>query len=227
MSYSVPALVAHTSRFIAVSLSVAQRAGELGIAALKVEVVPNFREVGNMDTAAPADPSAVLFVGPDSLHKGRSVLIDAFRRLPAGCARLFLVGSNTPVNIDGVDSFGYMRGAQLWEQYQRASVVVVPSLWPEPCPTVVLEAMAHGRPVVGSCIGGIPDLVEDESSGLLVSPNDPVALADSLWRILTDHDLRHRLGTEARARAERFSTAAVVPRIEDIYASVRRTRVSA
>jgi 2-deoxystreptamine N-acetyl-D-glucosaminyltransferase/2-deoxystreptamine glucosyltransferase len=85
----------------------------------------------------------------------------------------------------------------------------------------VLEAMAHGRPVVGSRIGGIPDLVEDGLSGLLVRPNDPAALADALSRILTDHDLRHRLAAGARARAEQFSTGAVVPRIEKVYAAVR------
>lgn len=227
MGHSVPALIAHTSRFIAVSRSVAQRTAEVGSAAPKIEVVPNFLEIGSMNSTAAADPSELLFVGPDSPHKGRSVLIDAFRRLPSGYARLFLVGSNTSVNVAGVIELGYMRGAALWEQYQRASVVVVPSLCPEACPTVALEAMAHGRPVVGSRIGGIPDLIENEVNGLLVPPNDPVALADSLWRIMNDHDLRLRLGSEARSRSEQFSAAAVIPRIEDIYASVRRTRVSA
>jgi glycosyltransferase involved in cell wall biosynthesis len=227
MSYSVPALAAHTSRFIAVSQSVAKRAAEVGSMASKIEVVPNFLEIDGMNSTVSPDASTLLFVGPDSPHKGRSVLIDAFRRLPSGYARLVLVGSNTSVKIAGVVGLGYMRGAALWEQYQRASVIVVPSLCPEACPTVVLEAMAHGRPVVGSRIGGIPDLIENEANGLLVPPNDPAALADSLWRILTDHDLRLRLGSEARSRSERFSAAAVIPRIEDIYASVRTESVNA
>jgi glycosyltransferase involved in cell wall biosynthesis len=154
-------------------------------------------------------------------------LIDAFQRLPSGCARLLLVGSNTSGNIAGVVGLGYMRGAALWEQYQRASVIVIPSLCPEACPTVALEAMAHGRPVVGSRIGGIPDLIENEVNGLLVPPGDPAALADSLWRILTDHDLRLRLGSGARSRSERFSVAAVIPRIEDIYSSACTESVKA
>jgi glycosyltransferase involved in cell wall biosynthesis len=221
MAHSVPRLVAHTSRFLAVSRSVAQRVAEIGVTAPAVEVVPNFLDIDDVRGDAPADTATVLFVGPDSPHKGRSVLIKAFRRLPSGQARLVLAGSGTPVHTPGVSVLGYLRGAALREQYQRASVVVVPSVWPEPCPTVVLEAMAHGRPVVGSRIGGIPDLVEDGLSGLLVRPNDPAALADALSRILTDHDLRHRLAAGARARAEQFSTGAVVPRIEKVYAAVR------
>jgi glycosyltransferase involved in cell wall biosynthesis len=227
MSYSVPALVEHASRFIAVSRSVAQRTAELGDAASKIEVIPNFLEVGSMNGTVQADPSTLLFVGGDSPHKGRAVLIDAFRQLPSGFARLVLVGSNTSVNMPGVSTLGYMRGAALWEQYQRASVVVVPSLCPEACPTVALEAMAHGRPVVGSRIGGIPDIIEDGRNGLLVPPNDPAALAHNLQRILTDHDLRHRLGSDARSRSKRFSSDAVVPQIEEIYASARKTRAGA
>src|ERR1700735_2254342 len=212
MTQSVPRLAAHTSRFLAVSRSVAQR----------VAVVPTSLARAALPRDAPGDAATILFVGPDSQHKGRSVLINAFRHLPSGRARLVLVGSDTSVDVPGVSTFGYLRDAALREQYQKASVVVVPSVWPEPCPTVVLEAMAHSRPVVGSRIGGIPDLVEDGLSGLLVRPNDPRALADVLLRILTDHDLRQRLARGARARAERFSTAAVVPRIEQVYASIRR-----
>lgn len=227
MRHSVPGLVAHASCFIAVSRSVKRRVAELGINPLTVKVVPNFFDIDNVPLGAPVDPPTILFVGPESLHKGRSVLIAAFCRLPPGRSRLILVGSNTRVNIDGISNLEYLRNGELWAQYQRASVVVVPSVWPDPCPTVVLEAMAHGRPVVASRIGGIPDLVEDGLSGLLVPPNDSVALADSLWRILSDRSLRQRLGAEARVRAGQFGAAAVVPRIEKVYASVLRAKVSA
>jgi glycosyltransferase involved in cell wall biosynthesis len=227
MSHSVGGLVAHTRCFIAVSRSVERRVAELGINPSIVKVVPNFLDIANLSPTAPVDPPAVLFVGPDSLHKGRPILIAAFRRLPPGRSRLILVGSNTRVNIDGVSNLGYLQNGELADQYQKASVVAVPSVWPDPCPTVVLEAMARGRPVVGSRIGGIPDLVEDGVSGLLVPPNDSAALANSLRRILSDRSLGQKLGAEARVRVEQFSTAAVVPQIEEVYASVSRTRVCA
>ena len=225
MGHSVRALVAHTSRFIAVSRSVEQRLAELGINASLVEIIPNFLDIENVAPGVAVNPPAILFVGPDGPHKGRPVLVEAFSRLPPGHARLVLVGSESRVNADGVSNFDYLRNDALWAKYRTSSVVAVPSIWPDPCPTVVLEAMAHGRPVVGSRIGGIPDLVEDERSGLLVTPNDSTALANSLIRILTDHGLRQRLGSEARARAWQFGTAAVVPRIERIYASVCSTDI--
>lgn len=226
MRQSVRGLVAHTRCFIAVSRSVERRVAELGVKPSTVRVVPNFLDIDNVSLGVPTDPSTVLFVGPDGLHKGRPVLLAAFCRLPPGSSRLVLVGSNSRVNIDGVSNLGYLPSGELREQYQKAGMVVVPSVWPDPCPTVILEAMAHGRPVIASRIGGIPDLVEDGRSGLLIPPNDSAALADSLWRILRDHNLRQKLGAEARARVGQFGTAAVIPHIEEVYASVCRTGAS-
>lgn len=225
MSRSVSDLAKHTDRFIAVSHSIAQRAAEIGISGSKVQVIPNFLDPKTMVPGADPEHRTILFVGPDSPHKGRSVAIEAFCRLPPGTAQLLLVGGGAPVNIEGISSLGYLRGPALWQQYRRASVVVVPSIWPEPSPTVALEAMAHGLPVIGSRIGGIPDLVEHERSGLLVPPNDASRLADSMHTLLTDHDLRNRLSDGARVRILNFDTATIVPQIVRVYESLLRTRV--
>jgi glycosyltransferase involved in cell wall biosynthesis len=66
----------------------------------------------------------------------------------------------------------------------------------------VIEAFCRGRPVVGSRAGGIPDIVEDGVSGVLVPPDDPHALADALVRVLQDRALLERLAEGARASAE-------------------------
>jgi glycosyltransferase involved in cell wall biosynthesis len=220
MRWSVPSLAARTSKFIAVSRSVARRAAETGVSASKIIVIPNFLDMSNREPAgAPADPRA-LFVGPDDQYKGRPVAIDAFSRLPPGSATLVLVGSRTPVNRAGVVNLGFLRGGALWEQYRQATVALVPAIWPEPCPTVVLEAMAYGLPVIGSRIGGIPDLVAEGSSGLLVPPNDADRLAESMHAVLTDHELRTRLSQGARFRAWQFDAAAVVPELVQVYESV-------
>jgi glycogen(starch) synthase len=223
LGHSASALAVHTSRFIAVSQSVARRVAELGIAKPAIEVVPNFINVGNETVAAPTGPLTVLFVGPDSLHKGRAVAIDAFSRMPSGLARLHLAGSGTQVKMRGITNLGYLQGAALSQQYQTASVVLVPSVWPDPCPTVVLEAMASARPVIGSRIGGIPDLIEHGRSGLLVAPNDAAALADCLLRVLTDHRMRQQLGDGARARVVQFDSTTVIPQIEKIYTAACKT----
>jgi glycosyltransferase involved in cell wall biosynthesis len=219
MGWSVPHLVAHTRKFIAVSHSVAERVTETGIPTSKVQVIPNFIDMGDKVPGAGSDTPTAIYVGPDTNHKGRSVAIAAFSRLPPGTGNLALVGGGAEVGIDGVSSLGYLRGAALWEQYRRASVALVPSVWPEPCPTVALEAMAFGLPVIGSRIGGIPDLVEDGHSGFLVPPNNPERLAESMRAIMTDHELHNRLSQGAKARSKQFDTATVVPQIEEVYES--------
>ena len=86
------------------------------------------------------------------------------------------------------------------------------------------EAMAYGRPVVATAVGGLPDAIRDGETGLLVPPGDPTALREAIQRLLADADLRERLGTAARAHAEAnlswsAATAAVVSLYEQ---TVRR-----
>ena len=99
-------------------------------------------------------------------------------------------------------------------------MVVVPSVWPEPCPTVALEAMGWARPLVASRTGGLPDLVADGETGLLVPPGDPEALAGALRQLLEDDGRRDAMARAAGVRARSFSTGAVVPRIEAVYHEV-------
>ena len=103
---------------------------------------------------------------------------------------------------------------------ETLDVVALPS-WTEGLPIVLLEAMAHGRPVVATPVGGTPELVTDGETGLLVPPRDPEALAAALRRVLDDPDLARRLGTAARARvAERFTAAEQARRTLAIYDDV-------
>ena len=82
-----------------------------------------------------------------------------------------------------------------------------------------LEAMAHGRPVVATAVGGLRDLVVDGETGLVVPPRDPRALRAALERLLGDRELRRRLGAEGRKRAqERFSWPAVTAATLAAYA---------
>ncbi len=86
------------------------------------------------------------------------------------------------------------------EFLRRADVLVVPSRWPDPCPLTIGEGMASGAVVVASRIGGIAQSLGD--AGILVEPDDPVALADALTALADDAQLRRRYAGAARARAE-------------------------
>ena len=104
----------------------------------------------------------------------------------------------------------------------EADVVALPS-WTEGLPLVVLEAMAQGRAVVATPVGGTPELVVEGETGLLVPPRDPRALAAALRRLVDDPDLRARLGEAGLARVrERFTTDAMTSRMLEIYDEVVR-----
>jgi len=88
----------------------------------------------------------------------------------------------------------------------------------EGAPMALLEAMASAKPVVATAVGGIPEIVVDKITGLLVAPNDAVALANSILAVLSDKNLSERLGKEGRKRIEEmFDARKVVKNIESIY----------
>ena len=100
-------------------------------------------------------------------------------------------------------------------------IVIHTSTVPEPFGRVVLEGMLFSKPVIATAHGGPVEIIEDGISGFLVPPADPQALADSIQRLLTDHDARRAVGTAARKRVERlFTIEANVKAIENVYASI-------
>jgi glycosyltransferase involved in cell wall biosynthesis len=99
-----------------------------------------------------------------------------------------------------------------------ADVFVQPSVWGEPFPLSVVEAMAAGLPVISSRAGGLPESVVDGKTGLLVQPNNPAALADAMLRLAADKNIAHSMGTAGGARAtELFSWEAVVAKFSSLY----------
>ena len=101
-----------------------------------------------------------------------------------------------------------------------ADVFVLSSRW-EGNPLSVMEAMAAGKPVVATAVGGVPELVEDGVSGILVPPQSPEALAEAMIRLAQDPALRQRMGQAARERAqERFSVERMAREYEQLYAKL-------
>ena len=103
----------------------------------------------------------------------------------------------------------------------RAAVVVVPSNWYENCPMSVLEAMAYGKPVVGSRMGGIPELVEHNKTGILFDAGSVVELTAALDKLMASPELRKQMGTEARKRVvDKFSLSQHNAELIKIYQSL-------
>lgn len=89
---------------------------------------------------------------------------------------------------------------------------------------VIVEAMAAGVPVVATGVGGVPEVVEDGATGMLVPPRDPVRMAETVMTILDDEELRNRLRENGRIRAWAFDTRVMVDSYEEIYEELLRKR---
>jgi glycosyltransferase involved in cell wall biosynthesis len=101
-----------------------------------------------------------------------------------------------------IKSIGWLSQKDLAELYQYMDICVVPSLWQEPFGIVALEAMASGKPVIVTNVGGLKTIVEDNVTGFIVEPDDSETLAERLSRLINDQNLREKMGTFARKRAE-------------------------
>lgn len=150
--------------------------------------------------------------------KGISHAVDAWPTVRAARpdARMLLVGAgNETQNLRRqVDEAGLgddivFAGARsdVAEILRASDVVLLPSIYGENLPTVLIEAAGCGRPVVASRIGGIPDIVDDGRTGVLTDPGDPNAIAAALVGLLDDPDRRATMGVAARAHVEQYFDA--------------------
>jgi glycosyltransferase involved in cell wall biosynthesis len=206
-----------------------------------------------IEAQIPRDGPLVVYVGRLLPRKDIRNVVRALallnREIPAEAApaRLMIVGGDgrtpdpaaTPeigelsrlADDLGVRPFVHFTGKRQQEElraYYAAGDVVVTTPWYEPFGLTPLEAMACGRPVIGSAVGGITFTVRDGETGLLVPPRDPAALAARLRDLLNDDSRRARMGDSARRRVERhFTWPSIASRTADLYASlVERERTA-
>ena len=198
-------------------------------------VIPNFildsalqaprvakSDIGRATTGPTGD--YLLFVGDLSAQKGVLTLLRAYDSLPGERPRLLLIGRRTPDTPTSLPRGAELRFGwphdQVMTAFRHCLAAVLPSVWPDPCPTTVLEAMASGRPVITTSTGGMVDMVVHGESGLLVPPGRERELADAITRLVSDGPLCVRLGVGARDRARMFTASAVAKRLEAVYQRV-------
>ncbi|MEP6601591.1 MAG: glycosyltransferase family 4 protein [Nitrospirota bacterium] len=121
---------------------------------------------------------------------------------------------------DKCDSSGVYSTLKERSQFMKdLDVFVLPSLT-EGTPNVIIEAMGHGKPIIATAVGGIPDIVS-EDVGILTPPNDPKALGAAMLKLVSDGDLRRRMGLAARKQYEQlFTPRVVLPLLVDFYKRV-------
>ncbi len=174
----------------------------------------------------------VLFVGRISRQKGIMHLLDAAASIRAGVGIVLCAGSpdtedvkeELAARVSSMDNVVWIDRMlprdHVIQLYSHASVFVCPSVY-EPFGIINLEAMACEIPVVASRVGGIPEVVVDGETGLLVPPRDPAALAEAINLILGCAELSARFGKAGRARVEKhFSWQAIAMQTKEVYASV-------
>ena len=207
-----------------------------------LEGVRSVHAIPNVPPAAPPAPArdvealrerlalrgrrVVLYVGKFSPGKGTADLVAAARQVAREFpdALFLFVGEGTlDAGEAHVRRLGPLPNPEVLALYPLAEVVVVPSVIPEALSRVILEAMAAGRPVVATRVGGTPELVLDGTTGLLVERRAPMELARAIASLLRDEALRATLGAGARRHvAERFSADDGVDRLLALYAGARR-----
>lgn len=216
--------------FLPVSRAVAD-ANRLTGTNVPFQVVPNFVPDDIAAAQDQADPRLsqlpqdgfILQVGDLARDKGIGVLLDAYAGL-ASPPPLVVIGRRlaespaaVPPNVTVVEGWPHALVMLAW---RRSLFGTVPSTCLDACPTVTLEAMASGRPIVGSRIGGIVDQVVDGETGFLVPPGDVAALRQAMARLMADPELRARMGEAAKRKVVEFQSSAVVNKIEQVYQSL-------
>ena len=172
------------------------------------------------------DERLVLYVGKLSPGKGFADFVQAARRVaPVMPGVLFVLAGegDAAATEPFIRHLGALPNRDVLALYPLAEVVVVPSVIPDALSRVILEAMAAGRPVVGTRVGGTPELILDGKTGLLVERGDPDGLAAALLSLLRDDRLRSTLGAAGRQHLESLTgVGGSVDRLLDVYAQVCR-----
>jgi glycosyltransferase involved in cell wall biosynthesis len=171
----------------------------------------------------------IVYTGVISKHKGVGVLVDAFKQLKQSNVHLHIVGDGGQTaelkktsGGDGRIKFhGFVSLKGLAELQEIMDIAVVPSVWYEPLPKVIVESFKHGVPVVASNIGGIPEIIENGNNGLLFEAGNATQLKDKLEQLIENPAERKRLGQGAYQSVRKYDINIVIGQLQQIYEQVK------
>ncbi|NQE54770.1 Trehalose synthase [ANME-1 cluster archaeon GoMg3.2] len=226
-------VVSKISNIIAVSLHVKNVISDMTQS--QICVIQNgidFEDIHNVQPHKSVEYPSILFVGGLSKVKGIDTLLNAVPILRKKILNLclYIAGSGPEENKlkelvkelnieENVNFLGYVSEIEKYSYYKSADVCVFPSIY-EPFGIVLLEAMACGKPVVASNVGGIPFVVEEGKTGLLFESGNVEDLADKIMTILKNEELREKMGEAGRERAKEFTWDKIAERTVDVYKEI-------
>lgn len=155
---------------------------------IPLTVLHNFAFETGRSTPQNNANSYFLYYGRLSSEKGLKTLVKTFSKLPdlylkivgAGTEKAFISDYIKSNNINNIELSGYKKGNELKELISGASFVIVPSEWYENNPMTIIEAYSHGKPVIGSSIGGIPEIIDEGKTGFLFEAKNSDSLKEKL-----------------------------------------------
>jgi glycosyltransferase involved in cell wall biosynthesis len=218
----------NVDKYIAVSQFYQNKMIEFGFPKEKIAYLPNYIDVSDYDPHV-AEQGYMLYFGRLSEEKGITVLFDAAVKLLD--VPFYIVGTGPleeelkckaqEKGLTNVQFLGFKMGNELRTLLTESTCVIVPSEWYENCPMTVLEAFAAGKPVIGSDIGGIPELINEEVDGFIFPPGDVNELSKKIQWMWFHRNKAKEMGLQGRKKVEeKFNAEVHYNGLMTIYNSV-------
>jgi glycosyltransferase involved in cell wall biosynthesis len=186
---------------------------------LKVQVIHNCITPVEVSLKRSVENPYVLYASRGTRVKGYDLILRAFSRADMKHYHLKVSSNVPPSNLLNVEVLGWQSPENIAKLISQATSVVVPSLWPENSPMVILESLNYGIPVIASRIGGIPELISDGETGLLFEAGDLESIVAAVKRCFDDeklHQSAHHSGP--RFVRDHFSRDRILSEWETLYA---------
>lgn len=182
---------------------------EFGVSPEKIKVIPNFVDSDYWEYNS-ENKGYVLFVGRLSEEKGIQILIEAMKQVPdlklkiAGTGPLssWLEEFVKKENLENIEVLGYQSGQNLKQLLEESMATIIPAKWYENCPISILESYSCGKPVIGSNLGGIPDMVHNGETGLLFESENIQDLVSALKYVQENPEEMLNMGKKSRELIE-------------------------